>query len=257
VILRMYRAARRDRSRPSCHRPVVAIGAAALLLSLAAACEDRDAGGSSSYDVAKPAHPAMSAEARKGRDAPAIPHDHPHPHAELPPDHPPLPERGGRGLARDGGGAPVGLDGPVEVAGLVFDPPEGWIREPPANAMREAQFSLPAAAAGEEAGLVTVSRAGGSVDDNIRRWESQFEGSPRASIDRREVSGFEVVTAVIDGAYVGMGGSQPARAGWRQHAVIVQAPEGQLFVKAVGPAATLERWKESFTTLVDSFRRAR
>ena len=145
------------------------------------------------------------------------------------------------------------------VMGLKVKAPEGWLRQKPANRMRKAQFKLPHAENDTFDGELTVIPAFGGMDANLQRWKQQFKEVPEPLINKREVSGMEVSIVQLDGTYLYKARPMdPAetvqpRPDYRVLAAVVQAPGGQVFFKSFGPRATMEKWQEAFTDMVDSF----
>ena len=145
------------------------------------------------------------------------------------------------------------------VMGLKVKAPEGWLRQKPANRMRKAQFKLPHAENDTFDGELTVIPAFGGMDANLQRWKQQFKEVPEPLINKRKVAGMEVSIVQLDGTYMYKARpmdpsekSQP-RPDYRVLAAVVQAPGGQVFFKSFGPRATMEKWQEAFTDMVDSF----
>jgi hypothetical protein len=152
---------------------------------------------------------------------------------ELPPGHPPIPER----------------SGPVE---LVLEPPDGWVVEEPANDLRVAQWRF--GAADEDPGVECAQfrfAGGGGVDDNISRWMSQIEspdgGSALLQAQRETVTVSAAITAhtvylpgtyVVDGA---MSGSTTVRyPGWALYGVVLDLGGRLEFLKCVGERSALD-----------------
>jgi len=150
-----------------------------------------------------------------------------------------------------------------EVMGLKAKPPQGWLRQKPANRMRKAQFKLPRADSDEYDGELTVIPAFGGMEANLQRWRAQFKEGPEPLINNRKVSGMDVSIVQIDGTYLykarpmDPGETAQERPDYRVLAAIVQAPGGQVFFKSFGPRSTMEKWQEAFTDMVDSFGPAR
>jgi hypothetical protein len=227
---------------------------AALAFLLAApGCKRETAGEDKPSEAASPPdHPAMSAGTSTPRAGAPEPSGTT---AALPAGHPPI--EGDRPAPAAGTAAASAPAGKLEVAGLLYTPPEGWVAERPSNPMRLAQFRLPHAEGDARDAELTVSSAGGSVEDNIKRWRDEFEGSPPAAVEEKKVSGIDVVTVSIEGTFLykerpfapGPGTPRP---GYKVLAAIVQAPEAQVFFKAWGPKATMEKWQASFGELIAS-----
>ena len=124
--------------------------------------------------------------------------------------------------------------------------------------MRLAQFQLPPAADDTRAGVMTVIAAGGDIDANIRRWEGQFQGSPKSERAATSVDGKSVLVVEIEGTFMfkarpmapGPGTPQP---GTLLLGAIVKLDGNQLFFKAWGPKATMEKWRAEFDAMVQTF----
>jgi len=141
--------------------------------------------------------------------------------------------------------------GPVAIAGVTFPIPESFHPEPPANRMRAAQFALPHAEGDAVDAELTFSLAGGDLEGNVARWEGFFEGSPKAEVEKTEIGGKSVAFVTIRGTLKdGFRDVPGPLADFVQYTAIVQAPQGQVFVKALGPARTLELHKEALDAMV-------
>jgi hypothetical protein len=129
--------------------------------------------------------------------------------------------------------------------------------------MRVATYAIPAAAGQEpgECGVFFFGRGqGGSIEDNLDRWKKQFEPASAAKPTVRTVNGLKVHEIDISGTYTSPGGpmmqSQGKKSGWRLLGAIVEAPDGLVFFKATGPAATIKSAETAFQTLVKSVTKA-
>jgi hypothetical protein len=128
--------------------------------------------------------------------------------------------------------------------------------------MRVATYAIPAAG-GEpgECGVFFFGRGqGGSVEDNLERWRSQFEPRPDARPTSRTVNGLTVHELVLSGTYLAPGGpmmqSQGKKPGWRLLGAIVESPDGLVFFKCTGPEAVMTKAKGDFDALVKSVTKA-
>ena len=152
---------------------------------------------------------------------------------------------------------------PQAAPALVLAPQPGWIVEPPANAMRKAQYSLPRAEGdSEDASLIVHSFGGqgGSREANLERWAGQFEQTDgSSSADKlesstRTIAGLKVFVAELSGTYVAEtapgSGVHVNKPGWRMLAAIVDTREGPWYFKLVGPAATIAKWEASYETFL-------
>jgi hypothetical protein len=150
-------------------------------------------------------------------------------------------------------------------SGLVWDAPESWVSEPPANEMRRAQYRIPGA--GGDAELVVFyfgPNQGGPPIDNAKRWAMQFaqpDGSdPLAALKTRadEINGIPMLLVETTGTYnAGTMSSGPsvARENWALLGVVAQGGDANWFFKLTGPRRTVDAERASFEKLVGSLRR--
>jgi hypothetical protein len=130
------------------------------------------------------------------------------------------------------------------------------------SSMRVATYAVPAAtaaAAAECAVFFFGSGQGGGVDENVARWGKQFEGAPAPKRSASTVAGMRVTRAEVAGTYLAPGGpmmqSTGKKTGYRLLGAIVEAPEGNVFFKLTGPAATVAAAQADFEALVASIRK--
>jgi hypothetical protein len=188
--------------------------------------------------TSRPREPQMPAETT----APAAPQ--PTAPAQLPPAHPPI----------------------ADAGGVAFTAPAGWVSEKPSSAMRKAQFKLPRQGAdADDAKLVVYffgKDQGGPVEDNLMRWAGEYEqpdGRKSADVmarSTRKVAGMDVAEMDVSGTCVAEtapgSGERVRKEGWRTLAAIVQSPNGNYFVKLMGPAGTIAYWEPSFRAYISS-----
>jgi len=144
------------------------------------------------------------------------------------------------------------------AGGVRWTAPPRWQAAAP-RPMRAATYTIPAAA-GSEAGGCGVfffgKGQGGSVEENLNRWETQFESATKPKRSEQTVHGLRVRRMDVSGTYLAPGGpmmqSQGKKPGWRLLGAIVEAPEGLVFFKCVGPAATIAKAEREFDALVAS-----
>lgn len=149
----------------------------------------------------------------------------------------------------------------IEVSGLVMPKPVAWQWQAPTVQFRALQYAVPTKAAGtSDAELVfSVFAAGdgGPMDMNVKRWISQFraeDGSPaEAIIADSTVNGIAVKTIELAGLYQGMGQAAP-RPGIRQLGAILRTADGTVFIRLVGPDATVESWRGEFDAMIAGVR---
>jgi hypothetical protein len=130
----------------------------------------------------------------------------------------------------------------------------------------KAVYRLPKAEGDTADGMVRVTHFPGmkGMDEaNINRWVGQVkrpDGTP-STRDDAKVSTVELgpvrLTVVDVGGTVKMDAPAPHGAGMsnqRMIAAIVDHPKGPHFVKAFGPAATIEKWQEAVQSFLRSAR---
>ena len=124
---------------------------------------------------------------------------------------------------------------------------------PNPSTMRLATNKLPRAAGDSEDAELSVSRAGGETDANIRRWVGQFEQAKNEQRRTKIVQGFKVSIVEVEGTYSGgMGAAAGAHANWALMGAIVETPSQPYFFKVTGPAATVHAGKKAFDAMIDS-----
>ena len=102
------------------------------------------------------------------------------------------------------------------------------------------------------------SGQGGTVEDNLHRWQGQFESTGTPPPDEARTShGLTVHITARQGRYTGMAmpgaGAATSHDDWALLGAIVETPEGPWFFKMTGPRATVEGARRGFDDLVASF----
>lgn len=147
------------------------------------------------------------------------------------------------------------------AGGLSWSVPAGWKADPP-RPMRAATYKIPMAkgdAEDAECGVFYFGQGqGGSVDANVQRWVSQFEGAKPPTPKKENVSGFDVTTLELEGTFTGGGGPmgpKTSKAGFKLLGAIVEGPEGAVFFKLTGPAKTVEAARADFAKMVKAIKK--
>jgi hypothetical protein len=159
---------------------------------------------------------------------------------ELPPGHPPI-----GGATAPGGqeeGDPPAIDWKV---------PTKWSEDPVRNAMRIATYHVPAAEGAPDETIMTVARAGGSVEANLQRWYGQFANAKEGKRTEKIIRGLKVSTIEVSGTF-STGADQAPRRGWSLRGAVVETEEGAYFFKLTGPTATVRAARADFDSLIDS-----
>ncbi len=162
--------------------------------------------------------------------------------------------------------AAVELGGtPVTLAGITFTPPTVWKDMGPSG-MRKADYAYGPAEDDIDSATVTTfyfgPSGGGGIQANIDRWIGQMtlpEGAdPATAITREEstVNGMSVHTVQLAGTYnvsMGgpmMGGKKTPKEGYFMSAVVLVAPEGNVFFKLTGPKQTAAEMSVAFQAML-------
>jgi hypothetical protein len=133
------------------------------------------------------------------------------------------------------------------IPGLAFSTPPDWTQRTPANPMRLAEFDAGGA-------TVTITQAGGSVEDNITRWLGQIVDrngrpvEPESRLSRR-VAGYESVVVEAFGAALDNGVRQENQG---LIGAVIQSGRTMTFVKMTGSDEAVEAQRTAFTRLLDS-----
>jgi hypothetical protein len=161
-------------------------------------------------------------------------------------------------------GEPISFSAPPAApsGGLAFTTPDGWVEETPSSGMRRLQYRLPASAGDAE--VAVFADIGGTPEQNISRWISQFTtedgGSvaDEAKVTQEEIGGFNVTILDVEGTYGGAmsapmagqgGGASP---GYRMLAAVIDTGSGPWFVKLTGLKGSVAEWEDSFHEFVKS-----
>ena len=144
---------------------------------------------------------------------------------------------------------------------LTFTKPAGWNDRAPASSMRVAEFVVPRAAADTEDGELIVyffGGTGGSVEDNLKRWENQF-ASPREvhqGFVSDKIKGLKITTIDVKGTYIAEvrpgATERHNKPRFRMRAAVVETPKGPYFIKFTGPAATVDKASAAYEQFLAS-----
>ncbi|MFT7621071.1 MAG: hypothetical protein ACI9WU_000232 [Myxococcota bacterium] len=129
--------------------------------------------------------------------------------------------------------------------------PVGWTVEKPSSPMRLAQLGLPRVGDDKRDGVLTVIAAGGSVEANVARWAGQFEGEVKPVTKPTQIVGSAGVMVEISGTFLHkvrpmMPGKGTPLPDTLLLGAIFNTGRAQVFVKAHGPRATMDRWRGEF-----------
>jgi len=152
----------------------------------------------------------------------------------------------------------------TEAAGLRFKLPRAWTRVPTMVETRAAQYRVPAAPGdAAETDFAVFFRGegqGGSAAEHLERWYGRFvQRDGRSSRDvavvtTRTVGDLRVTAIDLSGTWIGAA-AQPTGAGisgYRLLGAVVEGTGGPWVLEILGPAATVDRTKADFDTLLGS-----
>ena len=145
------------------------------------------------------------------------------------------------------------------VAGIRWSIPKRW-SEQGQRPMRVATYAIPAAEGDAETGECAVyyfgKDQGGTVDQNIERWISQFETGGVPARSGKDINGMKLTLVQVAGAYLAPAGPMMQSSGkkdnFRLLGAIVEGPEGLVFYKFTGPAKTVTGAEGEFNAMVES-----
>jgi hypothetical protein len=149
--------------------------------------------------------------------------------------------------------------------------PEKWERKQPKVNIIEYEYEVPAATSDAKPARLTVMGAGGTVEDNLRRWYGQFRQPDEsatekaATVEEKDVSGQRVTLVDVSGTYLDKpggpfaGGQTIEREDYRMLAAIIETSKkgkktGNYFLKLIGPKQTIADNKKAFDQMIGSLK---
>ncbi len=150
----------------------------------------------------------------------------------------------------------------LERAGLLLQAPAEWKAvEPKFKGIIDYEFQFPAEAKDDEPVIrITVSAAGGSLDQNIERWKSQLTDmdEKKSTTSKFEAAKHTVHLVDLTGSYLDRMGAPPmariqptVRENYRVLGAIIETEKAGLqFIKAIGPADLVEKIAEPMKAML-------
>ena len=143
-----------------------------------------------------------------------------------------------------------------EVGGLSFQRPPEWGWVPVTSSMRKAQLKVPGSE-GQQPAEITFFHfgqgSGGDVPGNAKRWLAQFR-SPEgvAKTEPQEIAGTKVTVVTTEGTFSsGMpGGPTTPMENYALLGAIIEAAQGNVFVKMTGPSAVVKGAHKQFMNFI-------
>ncbi len=165
--------------------------------------------------------------------------------------------------------AAFSLRAETSVAGVTFKAPGSWQTVTPNSPMRVAQWTIPARKSGTDAGEVVLfyfgAGQGGDAQSNVQRWLKTMAaptgGRAEGEMKERTVDGMKVTEVVAYGTYASgmpMAGVPPVpKPDYGLAGVIIEGPQGNLFVRLIGPEPLVKAQLANFRQFVDSAKTAK
>ena len=142
-------------------------------------------------------------------------------------------------------GAAGGESGMQSFAGMKFPVPAAW-KSLPLSQMQmgiiAAKFGMPEIS--EDLSL-TLSATGGSLEDNVRRWEDQFSGGEPPVRDVMVIGTEQATIVRLQGRFTPGFGRSPEE-NWSMTGVIIPMTGQNYYLKLTGPTADVARAEEEF-----------
>jgi hypothetical protein len=186
--------------------------------------------------------PAAPPADERAQEQASLDRDDPQPAEELPPGHPPV----GSDLEQD--------QEADDSLAITWKVPAKWTVVPNPNKMRLATYHVPAAGGAPDEAIVTVARAGGSIEANLQRWREQFVDAGTGKRTEKIIKGLKVSLLEVSGTFQ-PGGIAPEGAtlhrGYTLRGAVVETEEGAYFFKLTGPSASVRAARSDFDALID------
>jgi hypothetical protein len=147
-------------------------------------------------------------------------------------------------------------DDTFKAGGLTFQKPASF-KSKPASGMRAAQLEFTADGKTAEAVFFAFGGGAGGVQANVDRWLGQFE-EPKdklnSKVEKKKVGEKEITYVEAEGTYKsGMpGGPTTPKPGTKLLGAILEGPEGNVFARMTGPAATVKAAEADFRKMIES-----
>lgn len=149
-----------------------------------------------------------------------------------------------------------GQAGKYELAGLVFSVPTSWNQGQAASEFVAQEYKVPGDDGDARVTFSHFKQGGGTIDQNVARWESQFTdgagGSVVAYPVKRTVAGCNVTLVKIDGTMKGgtPGGPTTDVPNSGLRGALIEGPQGLVVVKMTGPKGTLDGAEAEWDRLI-------
>lgn len=95
----------------------------------------------------------------------------------------------------------------------------------------------------------------GGIEANVKRWITQFEGTPDVKREDLEFSGTKVVLVTASGTYLDGGPMSPVKTPKPDHTLlgaVLEGADSSCFIKLTGPKADVSKALDAFKKLATS-----
>lgn len=156
---------------------------------------------------------------------------------------------------------PTDKSGVLQVAGVSFVSPEGWIVVPVRSGATSMSPVGEFKVEGEDGpARVVFFNTGGSTEANIERWKGMVredDGSISRSLklEEKTYAGLKVTILALEGNYAGMtsmGTPAPMQSNQRFLGVVVEGPRGSVQVRMTGPVRTVKAAEPAFRAMIQN-----
>lgn len=150
----------------------------------------------------------------------------------------------------------------ITIAGIEFTVPDGWRRQPRSSSTRAAEYVLAGEAGDASLTVYYFGQQGaGPRQANVKRWIGEYSGSVSSRSVTQPNNNLILTIVHVSGAFApartGGESAAPPKAGFNTLGVIIESgPHGPLYVKAVGPAATIQSHMVRLDAFIASARHA-
>jgi hypothetical protein len=151
----------------------------------------------------------------------------------------------------------------VRVLDWMLPVPANWTPQVPSSDMRLAQFTIRSDGGSADAAVFYFGQgSGGSVEDNTKRWASQFldaAGKPATpKTEKGTAGGMPVTWVALDGKYargVGSGPQGEAKARQSLRVAVIETDRGNLFFQLWGDEAAIAKQYPLMKMIVGQLKR--
>lgn len=154
----------------------------------------------------------------------------------------------------------------VELDGLKSKTPASWKEAKVNSSMRRAQFVVDKEPGDSENGEIVVfffgKGQGGGVEENLKRWKSQFKepAGEKAKVETFKVGNVQVTYLDLQGTFLSKvppfdpNAKTVEKPNYRALNAVFASPNGPYFIRFSGPNKTVEAHKKEFDDWLKNFK---